>query len=195
MIAVLGRPAAPRSPARPAAATTRAGAGGRRSPARHRRRRRRRPSRPITGERARPRERSAALKETGGGKVTETEAGDEEGYYEVEVTKADGSQVDVQLDRGFDVVDSKADDEDRASDEHAAMPTACRRSPRAALVAAAAARRRQAALPRGDEHVVLDPADFTTRITNPYWPMRPGHALGVPRDGLRRARGSAWSSR
>ena len=28
----------------------------------------------------------AALKETGGGKVTETEAGDEEGAYEVEVT-------------------------------------------------------------------------------------------------------------
>ena len=31
-----------------------------------------------------------------------------------------------------------------------------------------------AALPRGSEHVVLDPAAFTTRITNPWWPMRPG---------------------
>jgi hypothetical protein len=29
-------------------------------------------------------------------------------------------------------------------------------------------------LPRGGERVGLDPADFTTRITNPYWPMRPG---------------------
>lgn len=29
-------------------------------------------------------------------------------------------------------------------------------------------------LPRGSEHVTLDPADFTTRITNPWWPMRPG---------------------
>jgi hypothetical protein len=29
-------------------------------------------------------------------------------------------------------------------------------------------------LPRGSEPVNLDPADFTTRITNPYWPMRPG---------------------
>jgi len=29
-------------------------------------------------------------------------------------------------------------------------------------------------LPRGSEPVRLDPADFTTRITNPYWPMRPG---------------------
>ena len=29
-------------------------------------------------------------------------------------------------------------------------------------------------LPTGREPVVLDPADFTTRITNPYWPMRAG---------------------
>jgi hypothetical protein len=29
-------------------------------------------------------------------------------------------------------------------------------------------------LPRGDERVELDPADFTTRIDNPYWPMTPG---------------------
>jgi hypothetical protein len=31
-----------------------------------------------------------------------------------------------------------------------------------------------AGLPRGDEHVALDPSDFTTRITNPWFPMRPG---------------------
>lgn len=30
------------------------------------------------------------------------------------------------------------------------------------------------ALPRGSEPVGLDPADFTTEITNPYWPMKPG---------------------
>jgi hypothetical protein len=29
-------------------------------------------------------------------------------------------------------------------------------------------------LPQGSEPVNLNPADFTTRITNPYWPMRPG---------------------
>lgn len=52
---------------------------------------------------------AAALAHTGGGKVTGTEAGDEESYYEVEVTLADGSQVDVQLDRSFDVVGSKND--------------------------------------------------------------------------------------
>jgi uncharacterized membrane protein YkoI len=51
----------------------------------------------------------AALAHTGGGKVTGTEVGDEESYYEVEVTRDDGSQVDVQLDRSFHVVGGKAD--------------------------------------------------------------------------------------
>jgi hypothetical protein len=32
----------------------------------------------------------------------------------------------------------------------------------------------QSTLPQGSEPVSLDPADFTTEITNPYWPMRPG---------------------
>ena len=30
------------------------------------------------------------------------------------------------------------------------------------------------ALPQGSEPVSLDPAEFTTEITNPYWPMKPG---------------------
>src|SRR4051794_20415443 len=29
-------------------------------------------------------------------------------------------------------------------------------------------------LPQGGQPVHLDPADFTTRIDNPYWPMKPG---------------------
>jgi hypothetical protein len=29
-------------------------------------------------------------------------------------------------------------------------------------------------LPQGSETVELDPADFTTEIDNPYWPLRPG---------------------
>ena len=29
-------------------------------------------------------------------------------------------------------------------------------------------------LPQGDDPVELDPADFTTEIDNPYWPMTPG---------------------
>jgi uncharacterized membrane protein YkoI len=54
---------------------------------------------------------SAALAHTGGGEVTATEVGDEESYYEVEVTRGDGSQVDVQLDRGFQVVGSEGDND------------------------------------------------------------------------------------
>jgi uncharacterized membrane protein YkoI len=59
---------------------------------------------------------AAALDHTGGGRVTETETGDEESYYEVEVTRDDGSQVDVQLDRDFRVVGSEGDD-DRGEDD------------------------------------------------------------------------------
>jgi len=59
----------------------------------------------------------AALAETGGGRVTGTEVGDEESYYEVEVTLDDGSQVDVQLDENFAVVGQSADVEH--SDEDA----------------------------------------------------------------------------
>lgn len=54
----------------------------------------------------------AALEHTGGGQVTGTEVGDEESYYEVEVTLGNGSQVDVQLDEGFNVVGDEADDSD-----------------------------------------------------------------------------------
>jgi uncharacterized membrane protein YkoI len=66
---------------------------------------------PITGA-ALEQASKAALAHTGGGEVTGTEVGDEESYYEVEVTRPDGSQVDVQLDRGFNVVGQKADHED-----------------------------------------------------------------------------------
>ena len=57
----------------------------------------------------------AALEHTGGGTVTETEVGDEESYYEVEVTTDEGQQ-DVQLDRDFNVVSSE-DDSDSGEDE------------------------------------------------------------------------------
>lgn len=63
---------------------------------------------PIRGD-ALDKASAAALEHTGGGRVTETEVGDEESYYEVEVTLGDGSQVDVQLDEGFDVVSSEGD--------------------------------------------------------------------------------------
>jgi len=54
---------------------------------------------------------SVALDHTNGGHVSGTEVGDEEGYYEVEVTKDDGSQVDVHLDRDFNVLGTPADHE------------------------------------------------------------------------------------
>jgi hypothetical protein len=63
---------------------------------------------PITGD-ALTRASQTALAFTGGGTVTGSEVGDEESLYEVEVTKADGSQVDVQLDENFVVVGSKTD--------------------------------------------------------------------------------------
>jgi hypothetical protein len=71
---------------------------------------------PITGE-ALAKASAAALAFTGEGRVSGTEAGDEESYYEVEVTLADGRQVDVQLDENFKVVSSKNDDEEDGDDE------------------------------------------------------------------------------
>lgn len=59
----------------------------------------------------------AALEATGGGTVTETEVGDEESKYEVEVTLDDGTQVDVQLDSDFQVVGTESEDgDDEAGD-------------------------------------------------------------------------------
>jgi hypothetical protein len=54
--------------------------------------------------------RSVALEHTNG-RVTETEVEDEEGYYEVEVTRDDGSQVDVHLNKNFEVLGTLADHE------------------------------------------------------------------------------------
>ena len=65
---------------------------------------------PIEGQ-ALARATTAALAHTGEGRVTETEVSDEEGFYEVEVTLADGSQIDVHLDRSFGVLGDESDDE------------------------------------------------------------------------------------
>jgi uncharacterized membrane protein YkoI len=65
--------------------------------------------RPISGD-ALEKAKAAALADTPG-RVTGTEVGDEESLYEVEVTRPDGSQADVQLDRDFRVVSSATDDE------------------------------------------------------------------------------------
>jgi hypothetical protein len=65
---------------------------------------------PITGD-ALTRASAVALDYTGEGTVTGTEVGDEDSYYEVEVTLENGNQVDVQLDEDFAVVDSTTDSE------------------------------------------------------------------------------------
>jgi hypothetical protein len=48
--------------------------------------------------------------------VTATEGDDEEGAYEVEVTRADGSQVDVHLDKSLHVLDQSSDGEHGEND-------------------------------------------------------------------------------
>ena len=59
----------------------------------------------------------AALAETGGGKVSDTERDSENGAtYEVEVTKDGGGQVDVRLDDQFKVVAAEPDHEDAGDD-------------------------------------------------------------------------------
>jgi hypothetical protein len=54
---------------------------------------------------------AAALDHVGEGTVTETEAGDGAAAYEVEVRRDDGSHVEVQLDRNFEVLGQEGDDD------------------------------------------------------------------------------------
>lgn len=63
---------------------------------------------PITGD-ALQTASAAALAYFGEGTVTDTEVGDEESLYEVEVTLDDGTEVDVQLDEQFAVVGEEAE--------------------------------------------------------------------------------------
>jgi uncharacterized membrane protein YkoI len=68
------------------------------------------PDVPITGtdlERAS----EAALAETGGGEVVDSEVEDEENGYEVEVNLDDGRQIEVQLDADFAVVSTSENEE------------------------------------------------------------------------------------
>lgn len=51
----------------------------------------------------------AALAEIGQGRVTDTEVGDEEGFYEVEVTLDNGDEVDVHLTEDFQVIGTESD--------------------------------------------------------------------------------------
>ena len=71
---------------------------------------------PITGP-ALDQATAAALDHVGEGQVTETEVGDEDSLYEVEVTLDDGSQIDVQLDADFNVVATEEDGVDDEDDD------------------------------------------------------------------------------
>jgi hypothetical protein len=75
---------------------------------------------PLSGQVAED-AKAAALKEAGGGSVTETERDVEDGRtYQVEVRKADGTTVDVDLDASFKVVavdSDKPGQDEEAQDE------------------------------------------------------------------------------
>jgi hypothetical protein len=58
----------------------------------------------------------AALAHTGGGTVTETEAGDDGASYSVEVRLADGNQVEVNLDENFEVIGAEPDENGAGDD-------------------------------------------------------------------------------
>jgi hypothetical protein len=72
--------------------------------------------RPLTGS-ALDQAVAAALAETGGGTVIETEAGDEGAAYGVEIRLDDGRVVEVNLDQDFQVIGQEADDDGSGGEE------------------------------------------------------------------------------
>ena len=60
---------------------------------------------------------AAALEETGGGTVLETEVGDDGAAYSVEVRTQDGRVVEVHLDGSFRVIGTEADDDGAGGEE------------------------------------------------------------------------------
>jgi hypothetical protein len=65
---------------------------------------------PIRGD-ARQRATEAALEHVGQGTVIETELGDDGAAYGVEIRRADGSVVEVELDENFKVTGTEKDDD------------------------------------------------------------------------------------
>ncbi len=57
---------------------------------------------------------SVALQQVNG-RVPGSEVGDEESAYQIEVTKDDGTQVDVNIDKNFNVINAQADNEGQDS--------------------------------------------------------------------------------
>jgi uncharacterized membrane protein YkoI len=71
---------------------------------------------PLTGA-SLERATAAALAETGGGTVLETEVGDDGAAYEVEVRLGDGRVVELQLDERYGVIGREADDDGPNEDD------------------------------------------------------------------------------
>ena len=65
---------------------------------------------PLTGP-ALDKATTAALAQTGGGTVVETEVGDDGAAYDVEIRLADGSVVEINLDENFNVIGQEAVDD------------------------------------------------------------------------------------
>jgi uncharacterized membrane protein YkoI len=70
----------------------------------------------LTGS-TRDRAVAAALDATGGGTVLETEVGDDNAAYGVEVRLPDGRQVEVNLDKTFKVIGQEPDEDQPGEDE------------------------------------------------------------------------------
>lgn len=71
---------------------------------------------PISGP-ARDRVSTVALDEVGSGVVTDVERDEDTGLYEVEVTRADGTEVDVLIDERLRVVATEDDRDDGGHDD------------------------------------------------------------------------------
>ena len=64
--------------------------------------------RPLQGN-ALERATAAALDHVGGGRIIETEIGDDGAAYGVEIQRSDGSVVEVNLDQNFQVISTEGD--------------------------------------------------------------------------------------
>jgi len=70
---------------------------------------------PLTGE-TRDKAVAAARAHVGEGEVTDTEVGDDGAAYGVEILRADGTQVEVNLDKDYRVTGTEADDDGPGGD-------------------------------------------------------------------------------
>jgi hypothetical protein len=72
--------------------------------------------RPLQGN-ALERATAAALDHVRGGRVIETEVGDDGAAYGVEILRPDGSVVEVSLDQSFQVIGTEGDDDSAGESE------------------------------------------------------------------------------